>query len=45
MKLAVTDLLLVMATVQVVAVPIQSPLQPLKVYPVAGVAVRVTDAP
>ena len=44
-KLAVTDLLLFMVTVQVVAAPLQSPAHPVKLYPVAGVAVRVTDAP
>ena len=32
-------------TVQVRAVPVQEPLQPVKVVPVAGVAVRVTEVP
>ncbi len=44
-KVAVTDLLASMRTVQVVAVPLQAPLQPVKVEPAAGVAVRVTVVP
>jgi hypothetical protein len=32
-------------TVQVVLIPVQAPVQPAKVEPVAGVAVRVTVAP
>lgn len=32
-------------TVQVVLVPLQTPLQPAKVTPAAGVAVRVTLVP
>jgi hypothetical protein len=34
-----------MVLVQVVLVPVQAPLQPVKVDPVAGVAVRVTLVP
>jgi hypothetical protein len=33
-----------MLTVQVVAVPVHEPLQPVKVLPAAGAAVSVTDA-
>lgn len=44
-KLAVTDLAALMATVHVVAVPVQLPDQPVKTDPVAGLAVRMTDAP
>ena len=41
-KLAVTLSALVMLTVQLLAVPLQAPLQPVKVLPAAGVAVRST---
>ena len=43
-KVAVTDRPAVMFTRQL-PLPVQSPLQPLKTEPVAGVAVRVTPAP
>ena len=43
-KLAVTDWLAVMDTMQV-AGPEQAPLQPAKLEPLAGVAVRVTEVP
>ena len=43
-KLAVTLRAAVIATVQVVAMPVQAPLQPLKLEPAAGVAVSVTFA-
>ncbi len=45
MKFAVTDLLEFIVNVQVVDVPEQSPLHPLNVYPLLGVAVSVTDVP
>ncbi len=44
MKPAVTFCAFVMLNVQV-RVPLQAPLQPLKVEPVAAVAVRVTGVP
>ena len=44
MKLAVTLLAASMLTVQVL-VPLQAPLQPVKVEPLAVVAMRVTEAP
>jgi hypothetical protein len=44
-KFAVTLRVAVMARVQVVAVPVQAPLQPVKAEPVAGVAVSVTFVP
>jgi hypothetical protein len=43
-KVAVTVLSASMVTVQV-PVPLQAPLQPAKVEPVAGVGVKVTTAP
>ncbi len=43
-KVAVTDLTASMVTVQG-PVPVQSPLQPVKVDPAAEVAVRVTEVP
>jgi hypothetical protein len=44
-KVAVTLFAEVIVTVQVVAVPLHAPPQPLKVAPVSGVAVSVTVAP
>jgi hypothetical protein len=44
-KLAVTDRAALMATVQVVPETASQPLQPAKVEPKAGVAVRVTTVP
>src|SRR6185436_14583160 len=44
-KVAVAFLAASMVSWQVVAVPVQSPLQPAKVEPVAGAAVSVTVAP
>jgi hypothetical protein len=44
LKAAVTFLAALMLTVQA-PVPVQSPLQPAKVEPAAGVAVRVTLVP
>lgn len=41
-KVAVTDLLVFITIVHVEVVPLQSPLQLLKVEPVLGVAVSVT---
>jgi hypothetical protein len=43
-KIAVTSRAWVIVTLQV-PVPVQAPLQPAKVEPVAGVAVRVTGVP
>jgi hypothetical protein len=43
-NVAVTLRAAVMLTVQVVAVPAQPPLQPVKVEPVDGTAVKVTEA-
>src|SRR5262249_57176669 len=44
-KLAVTDVAAFTVTVHAVAVPVQPPLQPVKVEPAAGAAVKVTDVP
>ena len=44
-KVAVTDLLPFIVTVVGLVVPLASPDQPLKVYPLSGVAVKVTDPP
>lgn len=44
-KVAVTLRVAVMARAQVVAVPVQAPLQPVKVEPAAGLAVSVTLVP
>ena len=44
-KLAVTDLAAFMVTVQVVPETASHPLQPVKMDPVAGLAVRVTGVP
>jgi hypothetical protein len=44
-KPAVTDAAAVTVTEQVLAIPEQPPLQPVKVEPAAGVAVRVTTVP
>ena len=43
-KVAVTVRAALIATVQVVAVPVQAPLQPLNSLPAARIAVRVTEA-
>jgi hypothetical protein len=43
-KVAVTVRAVLIETVQVVAAPVQAPLQPVKTLPDAGVAVRVTEA-
>ena len=45
MKLVLTALAALIVTVQVVAAPPHAPVQPAKVEPAAGVAVRVTDVP
>lgn len=45
LKAAVTLRAALIDTVQVRAVPVQEPLQPVKVVPVAGVAVSVTEVP
>ena len=42
--MAITELAAAILTVQI-PVPVQAPDQPVKTFPVAGVAVRVTDAP
>ena len=44
-KVAVTDLAAFMVTVQVAPETVSQPLQPLKLDPVPGVAVRVTTVP
>src|SRR5262252_506471 len=44
LKVAVTDCAAVIETVQV-PVPVQAPLQPAKVEPLAAAAVRVTEVP
>lgn len=44
-KLAVTDFAALMATVQVVAVPVHAPLQPAKTVPAGATAVSETDVP
>ena len=44
-NVAVTDCAWLIATVQVVAVPVQAPDQPVKLEPAVGAAVRVTDVP
>jgi hypothetical protein len=45
LKAAVTLRAALIDTVQVRAVPVHAPLQPLKVVPTAGAAVRVTEVP
>lgn len=45
LKLAVAVRAALIVTVQVAAVPVQAPLHPAKVLPLAGVAVRVTAVP
>lgn len=45
LNVAVTARAAVMATVHVVVVPVQAPLQPANTEPAAGAAVSVTDAP
>jgi len=42
---AVTDVAALIVTVQLLAVPVQAPLQPVNVEPTAGAAVRVTAVP
>jgi hypothetical protein len=42
---AVTFLAAAIGTTQVIAVPLQAPLQPVKPLPAVAVAVRVTDVP
>ena len=44
-KVAVTDLLASMVTSLGLALPVIASLQPVKVQPVAGVAVRATTVP
>jgi hypothetical protein len=43
-KFAVTDFAASIVSVHVVPVPVHAPLQPVKEYPDAAVAVSVTDA-
>jgi len=45
LKAAFTDRLAVMLTVQVLAVPVQPPLQPVNVVSAPALAVRITDEP
>jgi len=45
LKVAVTDSAASTVTVQTPVVLVQEPDQPVKVYPVSGVAVRVTEVP
>ena len=42
---AVTDVAALIVTVQLLAVPVQAPLQPVNAEPTAGAAVRVTAVP
>ena len=44
-KVAVTERAALMLTEQEAAVPVHAPVQPLKVEPAAGVAVKVTAVP
>ena len=44
-KFAVTDVLLLIVMFKELFVPVAFPLQPVKVYPVLGVAVTVTEVP
>ena len=45
LKLAVTLRALLMLTLQLLAVPLQAPLQPVKLLPEAACAIKVTDVP
>lgn len=45
LKVAVTDKLLFIVSVQVLLVPLQAPLQPVKYDPLAAVAVSFTAVP